>query len=361
MVSPFRIILTAGLLLVLTGGCDSSTTPQGRRPPNVGVVRPEQRDVLVQEICPGLTEAVRSVELVPQVQAVLEQILYKPGSLVQEGDPLFILEKGAFQARVAAAEAALAGQRASLKQASTEYERNLGLYREQAVSQTVVVSWRERLSSAQAGVRQAEAELKEAAINLEHTTIRAPFSGRISKANVQKGALVGPEGGSLATLSTTDPMYAVFSVNPVLVPFLGAGSPKLELAVGDGTFSQSGHVEYLAPEVTASSGTLLVRGVFPNPENTLLPGEYVRIRITTASFSQAILVPRKALSRDQQGFFLYTVSPDNTVHRTAVETGPESGDAQIILKGLPLDSRVVVSGMTQLRTGEQVNVISSEK
>ena len=347
---------TAILLFLLfpvgIAGCDKPVS-QTEEPPLVRIARPETRSVTLWEESSGTARSPRTVAITPQGEGTLSKVAFRAGSLVHEGDVLFVINPDVFQTRLAAANAELGVRRASRNQARIEYRRNLDMYREKAAAQTDVVRWREQLSSADALVRQAEAQVAQARIELGYATIRAPFTGRISRASVDAGNVVGPNGGPLATLVAVDPVYAVFSVNPALRPSLSPDKPLL-LGIGDGPFAIEGKLDYIAPEVDASTGTLLLRGVFPNTPERLLPGQYVRVRMSAGTLEHALLVPRRALASGQGGFYLLTVDARNRVRRTQVSTGPQAGEEQVILSGLSPDDRVIVDGMARVRPGQAV-------
>ena len=353
---------TALLLFLLfpvgLAGCDNPVS-QTEEPPLVRIARPETRSVTLWEESSGTAQSPRTVAITPQVEGTLREAAFRAGRLVREGDVLFVIDPDVFQTRLAAANAELGVRRASRNQARIEYRRNLDMYREKAAAQTDVVRWREQLSSADALVRQAEAQVAQARIELGYTTIRAPFTGRISRASVDAGNVVGPNGGPLATLVATDPVYAVFSVNPALRPLLSPDKP-LMLGIGDGPFAIEGKLDYIAPEVDASTGTLLLRGVFPNNPERLLPGQYVRVRMSTGTLEHALLVPRRALASGQGGSYLLTVDAQNRVRRTQVSTGPQAGEEQVILSGLSPDDRVIVDGMARVRPGQVVTPQTTE-
>ena len=345
-------------LPVLLAGCD---TPASRteEPPVVRVARPETRSVTLWEESSGTAQSPRTVSIIPQVGGTLSEVAFQAGSLVHEGDVLFVIDPDVYRTRLAAAEAELGVRQASRNQARIEYRRNQELYREKAAAQTDVVRWREQLSSAEALVRQAGAQVEQARIELGYATIRAPFSGRISRASVDAGNVVRPGGGPLASLVSTDPLYAVFSVNPALLPRLSPDKPLL-LGIGDGPFTIEGKLDYIAPEVDASTGTLLLRGVFPNSPERLLPGQYVRVRMSSGTLERALLVPRRALASGQGGSYLLTVDAQNRVRRAQVSTGPQAGEEQVVLSGLSPDDRVVVDGMARVRPGQIVVPRTSE-
>lgn len=351
-----RIILSLLLLMGTLSGCEERSHKAEAPPPHVHVALPEERSVTLWQESTGTTQAIQTAAIVARVEGTLQRVLFQAGDTVQKGDVLFVLEPDMFQAKLEASRAQLAVQEAARNQARIEYRRNVDLYREKAAAQTDVVRWREQLASSEAQVRLAQANVRQASIELGYATIRAPFTGRISRTALDVGNVISPQSGTLATLVAIDPVYVNFSVNPELLPVLRSGTKDLELAVGDGAFSIGGKLEYIAPEIDSASGTLAVRGVFPNPERRLLPGQFVRVRMAGGELRNVLSVPRQAMNEAQGGMYLLVLDAENRVVRKAVEVGPvlnePEGVRQAVLKGITLHDRVIVEGMEHVRPGQ---------
>lgn len=344
------------LLMGTLSGCEERSHKAEAPPPHVHVALPEERSVTLWQESTGTTQAIQTAAIVARVEGTLQRVLFQAGDTVQKGDVLFVLEPDMFQAKLEASRAQLAVQEAARNQARIEYRRNVDLYREKAAAQTDVVRWREQLASSEAQVRLAQANVRQASIELGYATIRAPFTGRISRTALDVGNVISPQSGTLATLVAIDPVYVNFSVNPELLPVLRSGTKDLELAVGDGAFSIGGKLEYIAPEIDSASGTLAVRGVFPNPERRLLPGQFVRVRMAGGELRNVLSVPRQAMNEAQGGMYLLVLDAENRVVRKAVEVGPvlnePEGVRQAVLKGITLHDRVIVEGMEHVRPGQ---------
>lgn len=351
-----RIILSLLLLMGTLSGCEERSHKAEAPPPHVHVALPEERSVTLWQESTGTTQAIQTAAIVARVEGTLQRVLFQAGDTVQKGDVLFVLEPDMFQAKLEASRAQLAVQEAARNQARIEYRRNVDLYREKAAAQTDVVRWREQLASSEAQVRLAQANVRQASIELGYATIRAPFTGRISRTALDVGNVISPQSGTLATLVAIDPVYVNFSVNPELLPVLRSGTKDLELAVGDGAFSIGGKLEYIAPEIDSASGTLAVRGIFPNPERRLLPGQFVRVRMAGGELRNVLSVPRQAMNEAQGGMYLLVLDAENRVVRKAVEVGPvlnePEGVRQAVLKGITLHDRVIVEGMEHVRPGQ---------
>lgn len=359
----FRILfLLTGLLATFMGlaGCETPPrhTPSGA--PLVQTQRPTVQSVPLWLEATGTAEAVRTVNFVPRVAGTLQTIGFVDGETVSEGSTLFVIDPAMFQARQVSAEAAVFTQQAALNRAQVEYDRNMRLYVEKAMAQTDVAHWRELLAAAQGQLREAEAALVQANLELGYATLTAPFTGRITRHTVDTGNVVGPQSAPLATLVAVHPIHALFAVNArELLARFPNGLPNgtaLELAIGDGPFTRQGTLDYSAPLVNQGSGTLTLRGLFANEQGGLLPGLFVRVRLKTEQLPEALLVPTAALLEDQGGVYVLTVNGQGTAERRNVRTGPEVDSLTVILEGLAPENEVIVAGQSRVRPGGAVTV-----
>ena len=301
--------IVVAFCLVLAGCNDTPHKAEMDEPLPVTAVKPERRNVPLLVESTGMTQAVRTADIVARVEGTLQKIAYEDGALVQEGDTLFVIDPTMYKAKRQQAEATLAAQKAVRNRAAVEYARNQKLYAERAASQATVVSWREQLSNAEAQVAAAQAALTQAGIELGYTVIKAPFTGRVSRHKVDVGNVISPQTGTLASIVSQDPVYASFtapadSILPLLNSFDDAKSIPLELAVGDGPYSIKGKLDYISPQVDASSGTLALRGVFPNTDGKLLPGLFVRVQVPTEREDEVMVIPRQAVLENQGKSFV---------------------------------------------------------
>lgn len=326
----------------------------------MAAVKPERRDVPLLVESTGMTQAVRTADIVARVEGTLQKIAYADGALVQEGDTLFVIDPTMYKAKRQQAEATLAAQKAVRNRAAVEYARNRKLYAERAASQSTVVSWREQLSNAEAQVAAAQAALTQAGIELGYTVIKAPFTGRVSRHKVDVGNVISPQTGTLASIVSQDPVYASFtapadSILPLLNSFDDAKSIPLELAVGDGPYSIKGKLDYISPQVDASSGTLALRGVFPNTDGKLLPGLFVRVQVPTDRKNEMLVIPRQAVLENQGKSFVYVIGQDSRARMVPVATGPAVGSDRIaVISGITPESLVIYDGMAHIRQGMAV-------
>ena len=327
--------IVVAFCLVLAGCNDTPHKAETDEPLPVAAVKPERRNVPLLVESTGMTQAVRTADIVARVEGTLQKIAYEDGALVQEGDTLFVIDPTMYKAKRQQAEATLAAQKAVRNRAAVEYARNQKLYAERAASQATVVSWREQLSNAEAQVAAAQAALTQAGIELGYTVIKAPFTGRVSRHKVDVGNVI--------------------SILPLLNSFDDAKSIPLELAVGDGPYSIKGKLDYISPQVDASSGTLALRGVFPNTDGKLLPGLFVRVQVPTERENEVMVIPRQAVLENQGKSFVYVIAQDSRARMVPVATGPAVGSDRIaVISGITPESLVIYDGMAHIRQGMAV-------
>jgi RND family efflux transporter MFP subunit len=338
-------------------------------PPKVDVGLPVLQAVTRYLDATGNTAPIQSVDLVARVQGVLQSINYKDGSFVKQGTTLFTIEPETYKLKLEQAQAAEAGSQASLKQAETDYKRQAELVARQAVSQATLDTSTSNRDNAQANLQQAQANTKIAAINYGYTDVVAPFDGIVSAHLVSVGELVGAASPTqLATIVQLDPIYVNFNVNEQDVLRVRAEARRRGLTSSDLTqlpievglqtesgFPHQGKLDYAAPTINQSTGTLAVRGVLPNADRVLLPGYFVRVRVPFDQQQNALLVPDVALGSDQSGRYVLVVNGDNVVEQRKVRTGPLEGDLRVIDSGLKADDRVVIAGLLRAIPGQKVD------
>jgi RND family efflux transporter MFP subunit len=338
-------------------------------PPKVEVGVPVQRPVTRYLEATGNTAPINTVDLVARVQGVLQSIDYKDGAFVKQGTTLFTVEPETNKLKLDQAEAAEAGAQASLKQAEADYKRQVDLVARQAVSQATLDNSTSSRDNAQANLQQAQANTKIAAVNYRYTNVVAPFDGIVSAHLVSVGELVGAASPTqLATIVQLDPIYVNFNVNEQDVLRIRAEAKRRGLTASDLTqfpievglqtesgYPHKGNLDYAAPTINQSTGTLPVRGVLPNADRVLLPGYYVRVRVPLDEPQGALLVPDVALGSDQSGRYVLVVNGDNVVAQRKVQTGPVEGDLRVIESGLKADDRVVIAGLLRAIPGQKVD------
>ena len=338
-------------------------------PPRVEVAAPVQRNITRYLDATGNTAPIKNVDLVARVQGVLQTINYQDGTLVKQGATLFTIEPDTYKLKLEQAQAAEAGAQASLKSADADFKRQSDLVQRQVVSQATMDSSTSTRDNAQANLQQAQVNTKIAAVNFGYTNVMAPFDGVVSAHLVSVGELVGVSSPTqLANIVSLDPIYVNFNVNEQDVLRIRGEARRrgmtteeirqLPVEIGlqtESGFPHKGKLDYVAPTLNQSTGTLAVRGVLPNPDRTLLPGFFVRVRVPFDEQANALLVPDVALGSDQAGRYVLVVNAENVVEQRKVQTGPLEGELRVIESGLKIDDRVVIAGLLRAIPGQKVD------
>jgi RND family efflux transporter MFP subunit len=334
------------------------------------VARPTTQSVTSYVEVTGNAAAVNAVKLVARVEGYLEQIHYEDGQLVKKGDLLFTIQQDQYKDQLQQAQAQVLQQQAALSYAKTELVRYTKLVKQDAATQTEVDHWNFERASATAQLLNAQAQVALAKLNLGYTEVRAPFDGIAGKHLIDPGNVVGGGGqqSALAEITQLDPIYVVanLSEQDVLKIRKNLGQHRLTLAdlhkvpvdvaLSDETgFPHQGTIQYVAPGLDPATGTLLVRGILPNPDRVLLPGFFVRMRLPMGRVDRnALLVPDRSLQEDQGGRYLLIVDKDDVVEQRHVRLGQLDGALRVILSGLKPDDRVVVGDLWRASPGTKV-------
>jgi len=358
----------AVLLLTLVSGCGR---PEATPPaPEVTVARPTVQTVTDYLEFTGNTAATDSVSLVARVEGYLESVHFVDGSRVKKGELLFTIQQAQYKAQLQQAEAQVEAQKAALWHAKRELVRYTNLLKEDAATQTEVDHWQYEKDSAQASLLGAEAQVVLATLNLDYTTVKAPFDGRIGRHLVNPGNLVGAMGqqSQLAQLDSIDPIYVYFTINErdllrivsknkaITDKALAIRKIPVEFELSNETdYPHQGLLDFASIAVSSTTGTLQLRGIFRNPDSMILPGLFVRVRVAAALLPNALMVPAEAISFDQQGEYLLVVNDKNLVERRGVTVGPQVGTLQAIEHGLGPDDWVIVEGLLQAIPGRTVS------
>ena len=367
--------IALGLSTVLLGCGQNSAPPAGSAatmpPVEVDVVSVKPGDIgLITEL-PGRLEASRVAQVRARAAGILQKRVFREGSDVKAGQPLFEIDASPYQAAFASAQAALAKAEANLMQASAQAERFKPLIEAKAVSEQEFVSAQAAQKQAQADVAIGKAAVQTSRINLDYAHITAPISGRIGRALVTEGALVGQgEVTQLAVIQQIDPLYINFTQSAAevmklrralasgLLKSAGKQAASVRVVLEDGTeYARSGKLLFSDLTVDATSGQITLRAELPNPGGTLLPGLFVRVRLEQAKASNAITLPQQALTRSPQGDSVMVVSTDGKVAARAVKVGAQQDGQWVILDGLKAGEQVMVDGFQKLRPGAPVKPV----
>lgn len=362
------------ILAAVYGGYHKLThkkTPQGasnagvHQAPPVPVAIPIQKDVVIYHEFTGQTKAVEQVDIVARVTGYLEKIHFTDGSDIKKGDILFTIEKENYQSLRDQAAAQLMSSESELTRAQVDFKRFQEAVRTDAVSKQELTTKKAELDKAQAAVIANKAMLTQAELNLSYTQIYSPIDGRINRHMIDAGNLVGGASGNtlLATIVKLSPMYVYFNINEALL--YEALSEKtisdkqkvpFYFAVGNEEgFPHEGVLNYVDNVVDFSTGTITVRGEFPNQDKIILPGMFVKLKVPGKIEKNALLVAETALNTDIGGKYLLIVDKDNTVKRCLVKIGQVEGDMRVIESGLKPDDRYIVTGIQFVFPGMKVN------
>ena len=363
---------SARATFVLVAALSVAACGQGNRyaappPPKVTVATPVEQGVSRYFEATGNTAAINTVDLVARVQGFVQAISYTDGDFVKKGTSLFTIEPEPYKLKVEAAKAAVISAQATLKQNEAEYARQADLVSKQIAS---VANYDKALAarnSAQADLQSAKANEEQAEINLGYTNVAAPFDGVVSARQVSIGQLVGANAATvLSTIVQLDPIYVNFTASErdvlqVRADLARAGrttADVLGLPVEMGLqtesgFPHKGKLDYIAPTVDPSTGTLAARAILQNSDRLLLPGYFVRVRIA-GSPEPSLLVSDVAVGSDQGGRYVLIVNKDNVVEQRKVEPGQLIGELRVIEKGLTKDDRVVIGGIMRAIPGQKV-------
>ncbi len=365
-----RLACLAALSLTLaTGACEKKNAYVPPPPPQIGVSKPLQQGVTPYLEVTGSAVAYNQVDLVARVEGFLQEISYKDGAPMKQGDTLFVVEPAPYQAKLQQAQASAQATQADLVQAQAEFTRQSTLGRSDFASQSAVDQARAKRDKDQADLVNQQAGITLAAINLGYTRVTAPFDGIVSAHLVSVGELVGVTSPTkLATIVQLQPIYAAFTISEqdvlkvraamaargITMAEVGKIPVEVGLMTEDG-YPHKGVVDYIAATIDPSTGTLTARGLLQNTDKIVLPGMFLRIRIPIAQeASQALLVPDQALGADQAGNYLLVVDKDNVVQQRSVKTGQLVGRLRVIESGIAADDLVVVAGNQRAMPGEKV-------
>ncbi|MHB8885519.1 MAG: efflux RND transporter periplasmic adaptor subunit [Methylovirgula sp.] len=363
---PCSLALLLGFSLL--AGCGEKNRYVPPPPQKVGVALPLHQKVTPYLEATGNLAAINTVKLVARVQGFVEGIKYQDGALVKKGTPLFVIEPEPYKLKVVQAKAATDGAKAQLVQAQAEFGRQSALQSRQVSTQALLDKARAQRDLDRATVESDEANTKQAEINYGYTQVLAPFNGVVTQRLVSIGELVGTNAATeLASIIQLDPIWVNFNISERDVQTIRAAMAqqgvtqaeiinKVPVEVGlqtDPNFPHKGVIDYIAPFVDPSTGTLALRGVLDNKDNALLPGYFVRVHVPLRP-KEALLVPETSIGSDQSGRYVLILGSDDVVVERKVTVGQTFGTMRVIEKGLTPEDRIVVAGIALVVPGEKV-------
>ncbi len=370
------LCVAAGFVVSMLGGCDSQKSagaPGGaaaQRAPQVSVTEIQPTELDMTTTLQGRTAPYLVADVRPQVAGILQKRLFKEGSEVKEGQALYQIDPAVYEAAVASAKAELQRAQAVLYQTRLTANRYAQLLKTNAISKQNNDDAQAAYKQAQAAVAAAEAGLKNAQINLDYTTVRSPISGRIGRSLVTPGALLSAhQAQNMAVVQTLDPIYVDVTQSSKeilsLKKDIAAGKLKTKggaipvtLIMEDGTkYPQTGELTLSEVSVDPGTGTITLRAEFPNPENILLPGMFVRTELPQGTMEKALLVPQRAVMREANGTPYVYVVEDGKIAIRRLVTHRTQGQNWIVEEGLKPGEKVVIEGLQRIRPGVPVQIV----
>lgn len=368
-------LFAAGILATtaLTGCGEAPQQGQQQQAPQVDVITVKPEALELSTELPGRTAAFRVAEVRPQVSGVLLERTFEEGTYVEKGQQLYQIDPATYEAELASAEAEVQRAKAVLRSSELRYNRFQELIEENAVSQDEFDSAEATYFQNKAAVALAEAQLKNARINLEYTKVNAPINGIIGRSNFTEGALVtASQQEPLVTINQLDPIYVDISQSSKQFMQLQAdiqsgrieanesGNAPVHLKLNGLDFDQEGELLFSEVSVEEDTGAILLRAVFPNPDKTLYPGMFVRAAVSEGTINTALLLPQKAVTRDPRGRpYVMVVNDDNKVEQRMITTERAIGSDWLVSDGVKEGDTVITSGLQKVRPGATVQISNS--
>jgi RND family efflux transporter MFP subunit len=364
-----RVALALAMVAGLAA-CSQNNEYAAPPPPKVTVAAPLEQDVAPYYEETGNAAAVNQVDLVARVQGFVQAISYTDGAFVKKGTSLFTIQPEPYRLQVESNKAAVTSAKATLLVKQQDFQRQADLLQRQVSAQVTYDQALAARDSAQADVQSTQANEQQAEINLGYTDVQAPFDGVVTARQVSIGQLVGANTPTtLSTIVQLDPIWVNFNASERDVLAVRAALAKegrttasllgtpVEIGLQTETgYPHTGKLDYIAPDVDPSTGTLAARAILDNADRTVLPGMFARIRIPGKP-RPTLLVPDVAIGSDQSGRYVLVVNKDNIVEQRKVEPGQVDGELRVIDQGLTKDDRVVIGGIMQAIPGQKVDPV----
>ena len=377
--TPIAAVLAVALTSATLYGCsdEQQAAAQGGQQQAVPVeaLTIKTQSVEIQNELPGRTSAYRVAEVRPQVSGVLLERKFVEGTKVEKGQQLYQIDPAIYQAEVASAQADFESAKAALKVSELRQKRLKELLADKAVSQDEFDSAEATYLQNKAALALAEAQLKRAKINLEYTKVKAPITGIVGRSNVTEGALVtASQSTPLVTINQLDQIFV--DINQSCREFLELkaeiesgriesnknGNAPVSLSLNGLDYQTQGELLFSEVSVDQDTGAILLRAEFPNPENNLYPGMFVRAKVSEGTLNNAILVPQEAVTRDVRGRpYVMLINDENKVEQRMVTTARAIDNEWLISDGLNAGDRIVTAGLQKIRPGAQVTVSQGQQ
>jgi len=366
--SSLATLLAIGLLSAC-GSPDNPAQAVSTPPaPQVSVAQVISQRVTPWDEFTGRLQAPETVALRPRVSGYIEQVVFTEGEMVKQGQILFTIDASVFIAQVARLQADLADVKSRSVLAKLELERGQRLENKHAISQEELDNRQARYQQSLASVQARQAALTTAQIELDHTSVKAPIDGRISRALITKGNYVTAGQSELTTLVSTDKIYAYFDADERTYLKYSAQtrngsrpqasahkSPVLMGLAVDHNFPYSGTIDFIDNQINTRTGTISVRAVFDNIDGRFTPGAFARIKLIASASYQGVLIDDKAVGTDLNNKYVMVLDENNTVQYRAVILGQKQHNLRLISQGLSAGDTIVTSGLQRIRPGSTVN------
>ena len=361
-------LLLSGLSLLLASCSSGQSAPPAMPPAEVTFVTIEPTPVVNMVELPGRVAAVRTAEVRARVDGIVEQRLYTEGSDVRQGAPLFRIDARPLRASLDVQTAAVQRAQAEANNAQREVARYRPLVAVDAISKQEFDAAQARLAQARAAVGSAQAQVRQAQLTLGYTTVSAPISGRVGRAEVTEGALASQANGTLLTrIEQLDPIYVNFSQSSEELlalrrPVQGGGGAlarTVTLLLEDGSeYGMTGTLNFLDQSVDPTTGSVSLRASFRNSQRLLLPGQFVRVRIEAGSNPAGIAVPQRAVQLAPGGGSVMVLGQNNVPSPRPIKLGRLAGGNWVVTQGLKPGDRVIVDGLQKVQPGAPVKPVA---
>lgn len=362
-----RLSGIATCFAVSVGLCDAVALAQAPPPPAVTVAKPVVKEITEWDDFIGRFEAINQVDIRARVSGYLDKVHFQDGSIVEAGAPLFTIDQRPYQAALEQAEATVASGQVGVDFSSSDLERAESLRRTGNISDQLLDQRRSTYRTARAELDRAQAALRQARLDLEFTSIKAPIAGRISRKLVSEGNLINANQTVLTNIVSLDPIHFYFDVDErsyLAYSRQAAGGTqtstetapnKVQLTMTDeGEARREGRLDFLDNRLDAASGTIRARAIFDNKDLFLKPGLFGRVSLSGSNPYQGVLIPDEAVGNDQDRRVVYVVGADNAVSIRPVRPGPKIDGYRVIRTGLKGDETIVVNGIVRVRPGIKV-------
>ena len=341
-----------------------------RMPVKVEVVTPKYEEINQQFTSSGRLSAEYNVEIIARIQGWLQKSYFKEGDYVKKGALLFLIDPREYQIVVQKAKAAVEQTKANLINAEKNLTRAAELIKQDFVSRSYYDEALAQRDSLKGSLAVQQAALADAKLNLSYTQIKAPVTGKIGNLIITEGNLVNTQSGPIATLISTDPIYANFTLkSDEYMAFKrnaskessGLDMMRVSLILSDGTtYPETTNVDFVDNEVDVTAGTINLRATFNNKNNILVPGDYINVIVKSTIPSKVLLVPQEAVQESAEGMYVARVKEDNTVEQVFIKTSGQHDGQWIVTEGLDENMKVITKGLQKVRVGGPVEIVQAE-